>query len=207
MKKNKKMLLFLIFICLCILMLLIYKVINIYAVFQSNVEASVKFENGIWNINLNGTKISTGVQTDFVIDNMTVEDDEHTMPGKISPGLSGNFKILINPENTNVSIKYDIILNEEALENSSLKIISIKEIANGAELIKTAENIYSGVLTVQDIQNGISHEIEMSVEWLDEEQNDESDTKIGTNKENKQFQIPITFHAIQYSGEEIAPVT
>ena len=138
---------------------------------------------------------------------MTVEEDEHTMPGKISPGLSGNFKILINPENTNVSIKYDIILNEEALENSSLKIISIKEIANGAELIKTAENIYSGVLTVQNIQNGISHEIEMSVEWLDEEQNNESDTKIGTNKENKQFQIPITFHAIQYSGEEIAPVT
>ena len=60
---------------------------------------------------------------------------------------------------------------------------------------------------MQDIQNGISHEIEMSVEWLDEEQNDESDTKIGTNKENKKFQIPITFHAIQYSGEEIAPVT
>ena len=207
MKKNKKVIAFLVLLSICILALLIYKLISIYAIFQSNVEAGVKFKNGVWNINVNGTKITTGIQTDFVIDKITIDEDEHTMPGKISPGLSGNFKILINPENTNVSIKYDIILNEEALENSSLKIISIKEIANGAELIKTAENIYSGVLTVQNIQNGISHEIEMSVEWLDEEQNNESDTKIGTNKENKQFQIPITFHAIQYSGEEIAPVT
>ena len=74
MKKNKKMLLFLILICLCILILLIYKVINIYAVFQSNVEASVKFENGIWNINKDRYNDIRGTVILYDTDNRAAED-------------------------------------------------------------------------------------------------------------------------------------
>ena len=207
MKKNKKVIAFLVLLSICILALLIYKLISIYAIFQSNVEAGVKFKNGVWNINVNGTKISTGIQTDFVIDKITIDEDEHTMPGKISPGLSGNFKIAINPENTNVSMRYDITLNQEELKNGSVKINSVEETANGAKLIKTGENIYTGIITLDDIQKGIVHKIEMKVEWIDEEQNNKIDTELGTNKELRQFQIPITFRAIQYSGEEIIPVT
>ena len=50
MKKNKKVISFLVLLSICILALLIYKLISIYAIFQSNVEAGVKFKNGVWNI-------------------------------------------------------------------------------------------------------------------------------------------------------------
>ena len=113
MKNNKNLVRFLILLSLLIIAILIYRIVSIYAIFQSNVGANVKFKNGIWNINVNGTRVSTGVQADFVIDNIIVTEDEHTMPGKISPGLAGKFRIVINPENTNVSIKYDITLNQK----------------------------------------------------------------------------------------------
>lgn len=207
MKNNKNLVRFLILLSLLIIAILIYRIVSIYAIFQSNVGANVKFKNGIWNINVNGTRVSTGVQADFVIDNIIVTEDEHTMPGKISPGLAGKFRIVINPENTNVSIKYDITLNQKELENSCVKIASIKEVENGAELIKTAENVYTGIINLQDIQKGVKHEIDIDIEWLDDGLNDDTDTELGSKKEDRQFRIPITFHAVQYLGEEIIPVT
>lgn len=207
MKNNKGIVTVLILLGMSVLTILIYRMVSIYAIFQSDVEANVKFKNGVWNIEVNGTKISTGIQKDFVIDKIDIEEDEHTMPGKISPGLSGKFKIAINPENTNVSMRYDITLNQEELKNGSITIKSVEETANGAKLIKTGENIYTGIITLEDIQKGVAHEIEMRVEWNDDEQNNKIDTKLGTNKEVRQFQIPVTFRAIQYSGEEIVPAT
>ena len=206
MKKNKNIIMILVLLSICIVAVLIYKVISIYAVFHSNVGAKAEFRNGTWNINVNGKKISTGVQTDFTIDQITVAEDEHTMPGKISPGLAGSFKIIINPEDTNVSIRYDITLNQDELKNSNVKISSVEEKANGAKLIKTAENVYTGIITLQDIQKKVTHEIEMDVEWADDGQNDEADTQLGTKIDERQFEIPVTFHAIQYLGEEIKPV-
>lgn len=206
MKKNKNIIIFLFLLSMCVIAILVYKIISIYAVFHSNVGAKAEFRNGAWNIDVNGKKITTGVQTDFTIDQITVAEDQHTMPGKISPGLSGNFKIVINPKDTNVSIRYDITLNQDELKSSNVKISSVEEKNNGAKLIKTAENEYTGIITLQDIQKNVIHEIEMNVEWLDDEQNNESDTLLGTNKDKRQFEIPVTFHATQYWGEEIIPV-
>lgn len=206
MKKNKNIIIFLVLLSMCVIAILVYKIISIYAVFHSNVGAKAEFRNGAWNIDVNGKKITTGVQTDFTIDQITVAEDQHTMPGKISPGLSGNFKIVINPKDTNVSIRYDITLNQDELKSSNVKISSVEEKNNGAKLIKIAENEYTGIITLQDIQKNVIHEIEMNVEWLDDEQNNESDTLLGTNKDKRQFEIPVTFHATQYLGEEIIPV-
>lgn len=203
MKKNKNLKKVLFLLMMCILVLLIYKIIDIYAVFHSEVEANVKLENGVWNIIVNGTKISTGVETQFVIDQITTTEDIHVKPGRLAPGLTGSFEIAISPEDTNVSIKYDIILEREELENSNLKIKSIQEIENGYQLIKTDENTYTGVISLQDINNGTKHKIKMEVEWTDDGTNDENDTETG--KKHK-LQIPITFHAIQYLGEEITPL-
>ena len=153
MTKNKNLKKVLFLLMMCILALLIYKIIDIYAVFHSEVEANVKLENGVWNITVNGTKISTGVETQFVIDQITTTEDIHVKPDRLAPGLSGNFEIAISPEDTNVSIRYDITLNQEELGSSNLKIKSVEEIQNGYELIKTAENTYTGIISLNDIQN------------------------------------------------------
>lgn len=185
---------------ICISILLIYKIVQIYAVFHSELEANVKLENGTWNIVVNGTQISTGIEKQFTIDQITTTQNSHVKPDKLAPGLSGSFEILISPEDTNVSIKYEITLDEEELGDTSLKIKSIEEIGTGAQLIKTGENTYTGVISLRDIENGIKHKIKVEVEWEDNGLNDENDTIIG--KEH-QFQIPIIFHATQYLGEQI----
>lgn len=206
MKKNKNFKKVLFLLIMCVTILLIYKIIDIYAVFHSEMEGNVKFENGTWNIIVNGEKISTGVETQFVIDQIVTTENEHVKPGNLAPGLSGGFEISINPENTNVSVRYDITLNQEELGSSNLNIKSIQEVEQGYELIKTEENTYTGIIPLNDINNGIIHKIRMEVEWIDNGLNNESDTEMGKDK-MQQFQIPITVHAIQYLGEEITPFT
>ena len=203
---NKNLQKVLILVIMCVLALLIYKIIDIYAVFHSDVEANVQLKNGVWNITVNGTQITTGVETQFVVDQITTTENSHVKPGTLAPGLSGSFVIAISPEDTNVSVRYDITLNQEELGNSNLKIKSIQEIENNYQLIKTGENMYTGILPLEEIQNGIIHKIQMEVEWLDDGLNNENDTELGKDN-TKPLQIPITVHVIQYLGENITTVT
>lgn len=200
--QNKKK--FLVLICAIIFIILIYEIIHIYAVFHSEVEANVQFRNGTWNIIVNGTQISKGVDATFVIDKISTTQNEHVENNKLAPGLSGKFSITINPENTDVSIIYDITLNEEKLADSNLKIKTIKETQVGNTLIQTGENTYTGVILLQDIEKGTTNTIEMEVQWIDDGSNDENDTKLGSEY-NSKLNIPVTIHVSQYLGETITP--
>lgn len=204
MNKNIRKILFL--LMTSVFILLIYKIIDIYAVFHSEIESNVALENGKWNITINGSDITTGTVTEFVINQITTTENEHVKPGNLAPGLSGSFEIQINPEDTDVSVRYDITLNQEELGDSNLKIRSIEEVEQNYKLIQTDENTYTGVILLEEINQGINHRIRMEVEWADEEISNEADTTLGTDVTNK-LQIPITVHAIQYLGEEITPIT
>lgn len=202
--KNKNLVKILFLLIMCIVILLIYKIIDIYALFNSEMEGNVQLKNGTWNITINGENITKGTETEFVIDLIDTTQNDYVKPGKLAPGLSGSFEIAINPQDTNVSVRYDITLNQEELGGSNLTIKSIEEVEKGYELIKTAENTYTGVILLEDIINGVNHKIKMEIEWQDDGINNESDTEIGKNETHK-LQIPITVHAIQYLGEEITP--
>ena len=204
MNKNIRKILFL--LMTSVFILLIYKIIDIYAVFHSEIESNVALENGKWNITINGSDITTGTVTEFVINQITTTENDHVKPGNLAPGLSGSFEIEINTEDTNVSVRYDITLNQQELGDSNLKIRSIEEIEQNYKLIQTDENTYTGVILLEEIKQGINHRIRMEVEWADEEISNVADTTLGTDVTNK-LQIPITVHAIQYLGEEITPIT
>lgn len=202
--KNKNLVKILFLLIMCIVILLIYKIIDIYALFHSEMEGNVQFKNGTWNITVNGEDITTGTDAEFAINLIDTTQNDYVKPGKLAPGLSGSFEIAINPQDTNVSVRYDIILNQEELGGNSLTIKSIEEVEKGYELIQTAENTYTGVIPLADIANGVNHKIKLEIEWQDDGLNNESDTQIGKNKTH-QLQIPITVHVIQYLGEEITP--
>ena len=199
-RKNAKKLLF--FLCLCIILLIIYGVIRIYALFHSELGANVQLKNGTWNITVNGTDITKGTDIQFAINNVTVEENEHVKPGNIAPGLTGTFKINIDPENTNVSTRYDIYLDEEKLTNSNIQIKSIKETLNGNELVKTDKNTYTGIILLEKIQAGTTNEITVEVEWIENEDHNEEDIGLGTTWD-AEYQIPITVHVCQYLGEQL----
>ena len=163
--KNKNLVKILFLLIMCIVILLIYKIIDIYALFHSEMEGNVQFENGTWNITVNGEDITTGTEAEFVIDLIDTTQNDYVKPGKLAPGLSGSFEIAINPENTNVSVRYDITLNQEELGGSNLTIKSIEEVEKGYELIQTAENTYTGVIPLADITNGVNDKIKLEIEW------------------------------------------
>lgn len=201
-KRNTKKAL--IFLCLCIILLIIYGVIRIYALFHSELGASVQLENGTWNISVNETDITKGTDIQFEINNVTVEENEHVKPGNIAPGLTGTFKMNINPNDTNVSVRYDIHLDDEKLTNPNIQIKSIKETLNGNELVKTDQNTYTGIISLEKIQQGTTNEITVEVEWMEGEDNHEEDIGLGTTWD-AEYQIPITVHVCQYLGETLTP--
>lgn len=201
MKNSQKK--FLIIIIILILVILIYNIVHIYAIFTSQAEGNGQLKNGVWNIYVNGTNITQGIETTFVIDKINLEGNTKVKDGKIAPGLTGNFLIQINPTDTNVSVKYELSLDNKALEDKSfLKIESVEEIKNGDELIRTGENTYTGVIPLEKIESGMNPEIKIVIKWDDDGTHDLEDTEMGKVPENK-LQIPIILKVSQYLGENI----
>ena len=193
-----------ILVCLCIILLLIYGIVRIYALFHSELYAKVQLKNGTWNIVVNSTDITKGTDVKFIIDNIQIQENEHVKPGKLAPGLIGNFKISINPTDTDVSVRYDINLDKEKLTNDNMQIKSIKETLLGNELVQVAENTYAGVITVEEIKAQKMNEVTVEIEWAENDDNNEQDVNLGSIW-NAECQVPITVHVSQYLGEEISP--
>ena len=92
----------------------------------------------------------------------------------------------------------------ENMVNDNLTITSITETENGNTLIKTDENTYTGIITLADIQNDVTNNIRVAVQWIDNPNNNEQDVSMGENGDPV-MRIPIIVHAIQYLGETITP--
>ena len=199
-QKNFKKLLIL--ISLFMILVLIYGVIRIYALFHSELNSEVQLKNGTWNIIVNDVDISKGKDINFDINDISVEENSHVKPGKIAPGLTGSFKISIDPKETNVSIRYDVSLNEQELTNSNLVIKSVTETKMGNSLVKVDKNTYAGIISLEDIEKGNKNEITVEIEWLDNEEDTDQDIEIGEH-ENFSYKIPISIHVCQYLGEEL----
>lgn len=115
----------------------------------------------------------------------------------------GSFDIEINVQDTDVSVRYDVTLNQENLTNKNLSIKSVKETQVSNTLYQTGENTYTAIIPLSEIQKGNTvNKITVEVEWKDDGTNDEQDTQIGSVYDAK-LQIPITIHVSQYLGEQI----
>lgn len=193
-------------IVLLLVLLLVYEVAHIYALFYSELNSNVKLTNGTWNISVNGTDVTSGKDIEFKVDNFSTEENDHVEPGKLAPGLTGKFKVIIDPTDTNVSIKYDISLIQENLKNQNIIIKSIILSDGTKELVKTAQSTYTGVILLEQINKKNAEEITVEIEWLDNENDNKTDIETGTSEEAK-IEIPITIHFSQYLGEEIVEYT
>lgn len=180
-------------------------IIMTYALFESNVSAEISVNNATWKILINNTDITKESTKEFTIDQINVTGDTHTEGGKIAPGLSGNFNILIDPTDTDVSIKYEVTFDLSNLENTKIQIDSIEETILGKELLKTGDNTYTGVITLDEIRQGIKNEITVNLSWKEDETTNAEDTLIGSS-ENSRIEIPVSIKVSQYLGEEIESI-
>ncbi len=187
------------------LVITILEIRQTYAVFYSEMSGKSGSSIGKWNIEINNTNISSGVNNNFEIDSLVIESNSNVKAGKLAPGTLGSFNLIINPTNTNVSIKYDITIDKSNLSNSNIKFDSIDEIADdGVDLVRTGESTYTGIIKLSKINGNYLNNVKICFSWNNDEQNNEKDSIIGSLKNNK-LNIPINVSITQYLGENIVP--
>lgn len=198
--KTKKILLY--FSTICMLTFSVYKIIETYAIFYTEKNGEMNLTIGKWNILLNGSDITRSITEEIILDSFYINQSKYTEENKIAPGMQGYFEIEISPQDTQVSIIYDIEIESEILEGEQIKLLEVKEIKNNSTIIKTAKNTYTGIIPLDKINQNYSDIIKVDFTWENNENNNEEDSKIGTTY-NSKVKIPIKFVAKQYLGEKI----
>lgn len=202
MKLNKKILKkFLIILTMLMFSFTMYKISKTYALLESATQSKVTKEIGKWNIKLNEDDITNGLTQDIVINNFLMSENANVKDGKIAPGVSGSLELTLDPQDTEVSVRYDISLGD--IDKEQIKLNSVELIEGTGTLVKTAEGTYSGIMNLSEITNKTAKTtIKLSVLWENDENNNASDTVIGTQK-GYNLEIPITISVSQYLGEKL----
>ena len=190
---NKKILYFICGLCLS---MTIFMVIDSYGLFESKNTLSVDSNIAKWNILVNGTDIKNSET--FVVDKINLVNNDNVISGKMAPGSYGYFDIMIDPDGSDTSIRYDISFDFSLL-NNKIVVSKIEEV-NSFNLIITGKSTYSRVITLDDIKNNVTNTIRVYIKWDDVD--DEGDSYIGSVNNNF-INIPVTVVAYQYLGEVI----
>ncbi|MDO5555533.1 MAG: hypothetical protein Q4G09_02445 [Clostridia bacterium] len=201
MKKNNVKI-FLLLLTIIMIAFTIYKIATSYALFYSQLYGTATLNLGRWNVSVNATDISNGITQEFIIDDLNIIQNTATRAGKFAPGMTGSFEIVIDTENTDVSVRYDLTIDTVNLQNTQITIESVEETEVDNTLIQTSPNTYTGIIRLGE---NSSNTINIIFEWTNDEENNQQDTELGTSN-NLNIQIPITLTATQYLNETITQI-
>ena len=198
MNKMKK-----IYFCLALVLLIItvFIILKTYGLFETKTELNVQSEVGKWVILVNNTDITQQENTKFSVDKIIWDQNDEVKEGKIAPGASGYFDIVIDPTDTDVSVRYDIGFDFSEFENTNITITSIQEI-NDKKIVKSGDNKYTGIITLDEISAGTTNTIRVNIAWENNEENNEHDSNL-SSVPNTILNIPVTINVSQYLGETI----
>lgn len=178
----------------------IYLIVDTYSLFESNHVTTINSDIAKWQIKLNGDVID-GASSTFSVDFLDWDGSEYVLDGKVSPGMNGFFDVEIDPNMSDVSVRYDISFDFETLSASQFVINDIIEM-NGREMIRTDEYTYTGILSLDDIKKGDKSVVRVSLTWVNDEANNEADSILASTHGNK-LKIPVVVTLWQYNNEEI----
>ena len=156
-----------------------------------------------WNITLNNTLITQTMSDTIALGNITWTNS-HANPEKVAPGSTGIVDLVINPQDTQVSFRYDITFTDHTSDPDILLTITNMS-ANGNNLVHTAANTYTGIFPLSEIEQHQTKTITIYLSWINDENNNETDTEVGTGEVSGDL-IGITFVAKQYRGEPIVSI-
>lgn len=194
MKKNK---LFYLLICLVVLLLLGFQILDTYGVFESNITNNTSNDLAKWQILINGSNVTDQTST-FTINTISWNPNSGVASGKAAPGLSGFFEIIINPTGSEVSIEYEITMDMDHSSNSQIIIESVKD-EDGTPLSLIDTNKYYGLITLDQIILGEIKTIRVDVVWNNDEGNNLIDSGY-IDDINPVLDIPITVRLVQYTN-------
>lgn len=219
----KKLLTILVLITLIIS---IFQISSMYALYKSQILGNYETELGIWNIKINNEEITSKEFRKFE-NKLTLKaiDTEKVEEGKIAPESEFFIELNIDPMKTDVSIIYKVQCGDISKNNNENNVkLKIKKIVNtfenGEEIIANdksvlkedeASNYCVGVIPKEMINNNYKNKLVIYLKW---ESEDEVDKNLGEFKEsmvdaenqtvtNEQLTVPIKINLKQYIGEEI----
>lgn len=201
-----------IYTLLGILMLLFtfYQVATSYAKYIAEATAVVEKQAGAWAIKVNNTDISnSNSETTFNVDNLIFPESAFVAENKLAPGANGYFEIVIDSTGSSVAVRYDVTLVVDNLNIiDSIRFTKACILVDGEEveegIIKTGENTYSGVISLEDVTNEVQTTLRFYIGWeeLENGQGDVADTELGLIKDIS-TNIPVDVVVTQYLGEPI----
>ncbi len=195
MSKNRKIILLFAFISLLIC---IGTTASTYAKYFSVKEGKIGSQIKVWDIKINNENIKNGQILQKKI-NATIEPNKNIAENKIAPGSKGQFTIVIDYTNVELSFNYQLSMGE----NDNLKDLKIYKLeVDGQEI--TANNgaeINDNVIVSPTDTNKVKT-INVFIEWNDDEttgatMDNEADTQIPINYDNIEFDVKIILTQIQ----------
>ena len=204
-KKSSKKIIkkYLILLAFIITLVTIYEITSIYAVFHSEAVGNVSKNLAKWKILVNNQDIVSGTEQTFNVGEFIIPNNS-VIEGKFAPGLEGYFEFTIEPQDTQVSVRYDITIDQSQAIAEDIHLISVEEVATNNTLTETAQDTYTGVMPLSVINNNYVNTIRITFKWEEDESNLQNGTTIETNTLN--VKIPITVNVKQYLGEAIAGI-
>ena len=188
---------------LILTLLFSFQVFYTYSLFESNNTQQMDANLAKWNVKINDN-IVTSDTAEFVIEDVYVNsEDDNIAQNKFAPGSTAYFDIVIDAMDSEVAIRYDVSLDLEQLVNKEIKLDSIT--LNDETLIMSAENVYTGIITLEDINNNNVKNIRVNLIWNNNEENNQQDYETVSGN-NSDLGVPITINLSQYLGEEIIAI-
>ena len=188
----------LIFITVIVLGIMTYTISSTYALYETNKNIDKQLQMAKWEINVND--IDAIKKNNIELQNINWNNNEHVKEGKVAPSMEGYYDIIIDPKNTDVAIKYEIVFDYSDIQNEAIHVSSLKEI-NNKELLKKDDNTYLGIITLEDIENGEKHNIRTTLVWEDIE-NNSKDYELGSIYDNE-LKIKVSIKFSQYLNDDM----
>lgn len=187
-----------------------YQIATTYAKYTNEATADIEKTAGAWVIKINDNDISnSNSETTFDIDELIFPESEFVVEGKLAPASSGYFDVVIDPTGTSVAVRFDVTLDVSGLSaydainfTAAYRVINGEEVS--ANMVRTGDHTYSGVISLDDVKNGVASTMRFYIGWEEDEteEGDESDTQLG-NIKDVTTKLPVNVVISQYSGETL----
>lgn len=213
---------------LIMLVILIFQINTLYALYKNELYGTYDYVIGDWNIKLNDILISenelTTINASSTDNNIfTIDSNEYILEGKFAPSSSGTLTLKLDVSGTDVAVLYElyikntkIIVNSNVIKTSRFQVTGIENyfiIGDDGEPENNSntytenlnemdkDTIHKGIIPLSKVKTeGLKNIIKIDVSWVNNEENNEIDTLLGET-ENLSFTIPINVVVEQYTGE------
>ena len=200
---------------LIMLIITLFQIANMYALYTDQLEGDYTSLLGAWSIKVNETDISSGEENltfNMTEDNLTYLDSDRVKSQKMAPGTQAYFEIIIDPTNTDVSILYTLNVKLDAVAEAKLKLVNVEnyfqkpgeteQLTNDDVYTTYETNEHEAIIPIATINDKYLKHIRLYFEWENVEENNEADSELGQTQDSK-INIPLEINLKQYTGEVI----